>query len=73
MEEKDLKQELERIKQELEELKKKLSVEEGKSVKELPQEAVRKLMETASEGGQNRHGDSGESLCGGKGCRCWCN
>ena len=52
MEEKDLKQELERIKQELEELKKKLSTEEGKSIKELPQEAVKKLMETASEIGK---------------------
>jgi len=52
MEEKDLKQELERIKQELEELKKKLSVEEGKSLKDLPQEAVKKLVETASEVGK---------------------
>jgi|UniRef100_A0A7C2V780 hypothetical protein len=48
-EKKDLTQELERIKAELEELKKKLGMAEEKSLRELPTEALSKVMEVSKE------------------------
>ena len=49
-EKKDLAQELERIKAELEELKKKMGIaEEEKSLKDLPAEALSKVMEISKE------------------------
>ena len=49
MEEKDLAQELERIKAELEELRKKLGAAEEKSIKDLPAEALSKVMDVSKE------------------------
>ncbi|MCS6876224.1 MAG: hypothetical protein RMK35_04610 [Aquificaceae bacterium] len=49
MEEKDLAQELERIKAELEELRKKMGAAEEKGIKELPAEALSKVMDVSKE------------------------
>ncbi|MEZ0361992.1 MAG: hypothetical protein ABWK04_08910 [Hydrogenobacter sp.] len=48
-ERKDLAQELEKIKQELEELKKKLGATEEKSLKELPSEALNKVLDLSKD------------------------
>ncbi|MCS7306981.1 MAG: hypothetical protein NZ526_00345 [Aquificaceae bacterium] len=49
MEEKDLAQELERIKAELEELRKKMGAAEEKGIKDLPAEALSKVMDVSKE------------------------